>query len=378
MSLLGSFKEKTETMLDALELLVSTESPSKDLDAVSSCAKELARLGSSILGQEPEWLGDERPHLRWRFGNPPTVLILGHFDTVWPKGTVDRWPFSVHGDKATGPGIFDMKAGLIQGLFALGSLGDLSGIEVLFNSDEEIGSESSIRFIEKSARRASAVLVLEPSERGALKVARKGVASYVLNVEGRAAHSGLEPERGINAVVELAHQILEISSLARPEEGTTVTPTVTSAGTTSNTVPASARVAIDVRAKTVAELKRVDREMNDLSPRIDGAKLSLERKPPRLPLEREMSSRLFELALATAEEIGVSPLDGVEVGGGSDGNITASLGVPTLDGLGAVGNGAHAEGEHISVSAMPERAALVAALMDSVRSDKWRSGTDSS
>lgn len=378
MSLLGSFKEKTQTMLEALELLVNTESPSKDLDAVSSCAKELAKVGSSLLGQEPEWLGDERTHLRWRFGDPPTVLILGHFDTVWPKGTVDRWPFSIDGDKATGPGIFDMKAGLIQGLFALSSLGDLSGIEVLFNSDEEIGSESSIRLIEESARRASAVLVLEPSEDGALKVARKGVASYVLNVEGRAAHSGLEPERGINAAVELAHQIIEISKIAKPEEGTTVTPTLTSAGTTSNTVPASARLAVDVRAKTVGELGRVDKEMNELSARVEGAKLSLERKPPRLPLEREMSSDLFEQASIIAQDLGLPKLDGVEVGGGSDGNITASLGVPTLDGLGAVGRGAHAEGEHISISAMPERAALVAAFVGSLRGHQWQSGRVSS
>jgi len=369
MNLLDSLKKKTKAMLDSLETIVNTESPSKDLAAVRTCADELAKLGSAILGAEPERLGDEKRHLRWRFGDAPAVLILGHFDTVWPKGTVDRWPFSNDGDKATGPGIFDMKAGLIQGLFALGSLGDLSGIEILFNSDEEIGSESSIGFIEESARRASAVLVLEPSEGGSLKLARKGVASYVLRVEGRAAHSGLEPERGINAVVELAHQILEISRIGRQEVGTTVTPTVASAGTTSNTVPAAARVAVDVRAKTVAELERVDKELGDLSAKVEGAKLILERKPPRLPFEREMSSELFEKARDIAKDLGIPDLDGVEVGGGSDGNITAALGVPTLDGLGAVGKGAHAEGEHISISAMPQRAALVAALVDRLRSE---------
>lgn len=356
-------------MLDALELIVNTESPSKDLEAVRTCADEVARLGTLILGAEAERLGDEKRHLRWRFGDPPAVLLLGHFDTVWPRGTVERWPFSSDGDKATGPGIFDMKAGLIQGLFALGSLDDLSGIEILFNSDEEIGSESSIGFIEESARRASAVLVLEPSEGGSLKLARKGVASYVLSVEGRAAHSGLEPERGINAVVELAHQILEISRIGRQEVGTTVTPTMASAGTTSNTVPAAARIAVDVRAKTVPELERVDKEMGGLSPKVEGAKLILERKPPRLPFEREMSSELFEKARNIAKDLGLPDLDGVEVGGGSDGNITAALGVPTLDGLGAVGKGAHAEGEHISISAMPQRAALVAALVERLRSE---------
>lgn len=366
---LHSLQEKTKAMLDSLELIVNNESPSKDLEAIRTCADELAKLGTSILGAEPERLGAEKRHLRWRFGDGPAVLILGHFDTVWPRGTVDRWPFSSDGDKATGPGIFDMKAGLIQGLFALGSLGDLAGIEILFNSDEEIGSESSIGFIEESARRASAVLVLEPSEGGALKLARKGVASYVLSVEGRAAHSGLEPERGINAVVELAHQILEISRIGREEVGTTVTPTVASAGTTSNTVPAAARVAIDVRAKTVAELERVDKEMGDLSAKVEGSKLMLERKAPRLPFEREMSSGLFEKARDIAKDLGFPDLDGVEVGGGSDGNITAALGVPTLDGLGAVGKGAHAEGEHISISAMPQRAALVAALVERLRSE---------
>lgn len=355
-------------MLEALGNLVEIESPSSDLEALASCAKEVARLGTDLLGREPESIPvDGRVHLRWPAEGEPKVLVLGHFDTVWPMGTTARWPFSSDGEFATGPGVFDMKAGLVQGLFALASLEDRSGVEILFNSDEEIGSDSSKDLIEEGARRAKAVLVLEPSERGALKIARKGVATYKVEIKGKAAHAGLEPEKGINSLIDLAHQILFIKELARADLGTTVTPTLAAAGTAKNTVPAEAFFHIDVRGRTMSELERVDSEIRSLEAKVPGAELTVHTKPIRPPLELSASEMLFPIAAGVAKELGMGEMKGVEVGGGSDGNITAALGVPTLDGLGAVGEGAHAEGEKIVIKEMPARAALFAALVERLR-----------
>jgi len=205
--------------------------------------------------------------------------------------------------------------------------------------------------------------VLEPSADGALKIARKGVGMFQLEIVGRAAHAGLEPHRGINATVEAAHQVLAAAALARPDLGTTVTPSVIAGGTTINTVPANATVSIDVRATTTAEMTRVEDALQSLAPQLPGAGVKLVTRSVRLPFERAMSETLFARAQQRAAALGMSPLDGVEVGGGSDGNITAALGIPTLDGLGAVGANAHAEGEWVSLSAMTERAALVAGLV---------------
>ncbi|MDQ1697614.1 MAG: glutamate carboxypeptidase [Frankiaceae bacterium] len=263
----------------------------------------------------------------------------------------------------TGPGVFDMKAGLVQLFAALQSLGDLDGVGILVTSDEEIGSTTSQRLIEWTCRDAGAVLVLEPSADGALKIARKGVGMFHLEVTGRAAHAGLEPERGINATVEAAHQVLAALALARSTVGTTVTPTVVTAGTTVNTVPAAARVAVDVRAETADELRRVEAALQSFTPVLAGAALKVVTDSLRMPLERRHSSDLFKRAQHQAELMDLGPLDGVGVGGGSDGNFTAALGVPTLDGLGAVGGNAHAEGEWASAAAMPQRTALVAALV---------------
>jgi glutamate carboxypeptidase len=292
--------------------------------------------------------------------------VLAHLDTVWPAGTIARWPFSVDGDRATGPGAFDMKAGLVQALFALAALGetdlDRPPVVVLVTADEEIGSPGGREVIESVARDVSAVLVLEASETGRLKVARKGVSNYDLHVTGRSAHAGLEPEKGVNALVAAAGLVLAVEALAAPELGTTVTPTTATAGTTRNTVPATASVALDVRAATVAEQQRVDDGIRAL--RCDnGASLTIEGGVNRPPMEEETSSQLLALARRAAEGCGSGAIDVARVGGGSDGNLTAAMGVPTLDGLGAVGAGAHAEGEYVLVSSMPERAALLAALI---------------
>lgn len=351
-------------MIEELEALVQVESPSGDDEATAQAARLLDDLFLEHLGARGTWLADgARGHLLWSGGGPVEVLLLGHVDTVWPLGTTERWPFEVRDGRASGPGAFDMKAGLVQGIQALKKQPDLTGVAFLVTTDEEVGSPTSRRLIEQTAQGARAALVLEPSAAAALKSARKGVSNYSLLVHGRAAHAGLEPERGANAAVELSHQVLAMLELADVAAGTTVTPTVLAAGTTMNTVPASARVAIDVRAAEPAEQERIDTALRALVARTPGTSLELLGGPNRPPLPFSASADLLARARRLADELGLPPLADVAVGGGSDGNFTAGIGVPTLDGLGAVGDGAHAEGEHVLVEAMPQRAALVAALV---------------
>ncbi|MHB8452643.1 MAG: M20 family metallopeptidase, partial [Mycobacteriales bacterium] len=348
--------------------LVECESPSEDCAATARCADVVADLGATVLGNPPERLSvDGRTHLRWVVPGEPSVLLLGHLDTVWPLGTLARWPFAVDRDRASGPGVFDMKAGLVQLFATLGQLDDLTGIRVLVTSDEELGSPTSRKLVEDTARGARAALVLEPSAGGALKTARKGVSLYNLLILGKAAHAGLEPERGINAAVEAAHQVLALSAIAAPGEGTTVTPTVLGAGTTSNTVPAEARITVDVRAATAAEQHRVDAALHSLRPVLAGAAVGVEGGINRPPLDPTASRDLFTLASEVAVELGLPPLEEVHVGGGSDGNFTAGVGTPTLDGLGAVGDHAHAEGEWVSLPAIAERARLLARVLTCLR-----------
>jgi glutamate carboxypeptidase len=353
-------------MLADIETLVTCESPSADLAAVARSADLVAQLGARRLGTEPERIVlDGRTHLRWRWGSGPSrVLLLGHHDTVWPVGSLLTHPFTVDGGVLRGPGCFDMKAGLVMAMHAVASLADRSGVTLLVTGDEEIGSPSSRALIEAEAAGCAGALVLEASaDGGALKIERKGVSLYRVRVTGRAAHAGLEPERGVNATVELAHQVLAANALADSRRGTTVTPTVMSAGTTTNTVPAVGEFAVDVRARDAAEQNRVDAAMHALEPVLEGAALEVIGSPNRPPLAESSSAVLFARASELAVELGLEPLKGVAVGGGSDGNFTAGIGTPTLDGLGAVGGGAHADHEHVLVEELPGRAALVAALV---------------
>lgn len=357
-------------MLADLEALVCCESPTSDRAATRRCAEVFAEMGARLLRSQPEWLEHGgTAQLRWRFGQGDRVLLLGHLDTVWPHGTLDRIPFAVTDGKITGPGCFDMKAGLVQMLHALADLRAKSGPEVLegatilVTTDEEVGSPGARTLIQDEARRNQAVLVLEASADGALKTARKGAGCHRLHVVGRAAHAGLEPERGANAAVELAHQILAIVQLANPELGTTVTPSLTRAGDSANTVPSSAEVAVDVRAFSVEEQQRVGAGLAALTPHLEGTSLRVERGLESPPLPLEASRDLFARAEQAAARLGMAPLRGVVVGGGSDGNWTAAVGTPTLDGLGAVGGGAHADDEHVLADSMPERAALLAELV---------------
>ncbi|MFI9550059.1 M20 family metallopeptidase [Nonomuraea endophytica] len=345
-------------MLADLEELVRCESFSSDRAAVERSARTVARQGAKLLGATPEII--DGIHVRWTFGGAPRVLLLGHHDTVWPVGTLERLPWSVTDGIARGPGVFDMKAGLVQMFHALTRLPSLDGITVLVTGDEEIGSPTSRGLVEECARGRAATFVLEASaDGGALKTARKGASWYELIVYGRAAHAGLEPAKGVNAAIEAAHQILAVSRLAG-SDGTTVTPTLVSAGTTGNTVPERATVSVDVRVPTQQAQARIDKLMRALTPVLPGARLEVRGGQNRPPLEP--AAHLFELARRLATE----PLTGVAVGGASDGNFTAGVGCPTLDGLGAVGGGAHADDEHVVVDRLPVRARLLADLIAEV------------
>lgn len=352
-------------MIDKLEALVSSESPTSD---VKACART-GRVLFDIIDREPDEIvtSGGREHYVWRWPGARPVLMIGHLDTVWPSGTIRRWPFSTDGARATGPGIYDMKGGLVVAAEALRLLeerGSLHSVTLLVNSDEEIGSITSRALIEAEAETARAALILEGGlGDGRVKVARKGVGMYAIDVTGRASHAGLEPQKGINALVEAAHHVVRAAALGDPTNGTSVTPTVASAGTARNVVPAKARIDIDVRVTNEAEAERVDAALKGLAPVLDGAVVTITGGPNRPPMLRKMAERLYGIASSVAGELGFD-VGAAEVGGGSDGNFTAALGVETLDGLGAAGGGAHAEGEWIDLTSIPKRASLVAGLVE--------------
>lgn len=353
-----------DLVLADIETLVSCESPSDDLDAVARSADVVAALGERLLGAAPERIViDGRTHLRWRFGDP-VVLLVGHHDTVWPVGSLQRLPFRIDDGVLRGPGCFDMKTGVVMALHAVAALPDRIGVSILITGDEELGSPSSRELIEQEAVGCAAAFVLEAAaDGGAVKVARKGVSLYRMHVGGRAAHAGLEPERGVNAAVEAAHLLLAVAELGDPAVGTSVTPTLLRAGSTTNTVPSAAEFAVDVRVRTVAEQDRVDAALRAIPATLPGATVRVEGGPNRRPMEPGSSADLFRAAVAIAEQSGLTPFEGVAVGGASDGNFTAALGVPTLDGLGAVGGGAHADDEHVVVAMIPERIRLLQGLI---------------
>jgi glutamate carboxypeptidase len=365
-TLVDSLRAREDELVSRIRALVEAESWSEDVPALDACAELLDAIGTSMLGQAAaRGSVGGRPYLSWS-GDSPRVGLLGHFDTVWPTGTLGQRPVAVRGRRLYGPGVLDMKAGIVQGLAAASEIG-LDGMTILLTSDEELGSPHSRPLIEDLARDLDAVLVLEPASGASVKTARKGVGVYRMRVAGRAAHAGLEPELGINATVEAARAVLWATTLADTHAETTVTPTVVRGGVTVNTVPASAEVTFDVRAWAPAELDRVEVALSGYAPSIDGASVTIERDSWRPPLEAERSAALFELASRLAPDVGLSELTGRAVGGGSDGSLTAAIGTPTLDGLGAVGDGAHTEAEYVELDEVAPRAALVAALVDELR-----------
>ena len=351
-------------MVEQLGEFVNLESPSLDIEHLQVSAKYLAGLFAKVMGKPAEIIpGANGPHVHWKGGDDTKVLIVGHHDTVFPLGTTAKRPFSVDGDIARGPGIFDMKAGIVQAIHGLSAISDSSRVEMLITADEEVGSYASRELIESRARATGAVLVLEPSaDGGALKIARKGVGTFTVHIVGRASHAGLEPEKGVNALVELAAQVQRIVAMARVELGTTVTPTVATAGNSENVVPDAAMIKVDVRVVLPEEKERIELEMSQLKPVVEGATIKVSGSVNRPPMHESAGRALFGVAEVVAKDLGIKNLQGVAVGGGSDGNFTAAIGIPTLDGMGAVGGGAHAITEHVLISTMGERAALVAGV----------------
>jgi glutamate carboxypeptidase len=349
-----------EVLIDDIRRLVDVESPSREVAALTASAENLAALIEERTGRPASLVdGPEGPHVHWSGGGESKVLILGHHDTVFPIGALAERPFAVADGKMTGPGVFDMKTGIVQAIHATAELDDASGVEMLFTSDEEVGSSTSRALLEERAQACGNVLVLEPSaDGGAVKTGRKGTGTFEIVVTGRAAHAGLEPEKGVNALIEAAHQVIRVAGFAAPDAGTTVTPSVSSSGTADNVVPAEARVKVDVRVSGPDEKDRIEALMAALTPVDPEASISVTGRIGRPPMPESASETLFPLAREASPGIA-----GVAVGGGSDGNFTAALGVPTLDGLGAVGGGAHADHEWVDVATLPSRVELVRGIL---------------
>jgi len=358
-------------LLELIEALVAIESPSDDAAAVNRCGAELASrleaIGGAVTRIPSSAAGD---HLRVAFGSATRqILLLGHFDTVWPLGQLATMPVKREGGRLHGPGVFDMKAGIGLASLATRAVVEQQGLEtckvvMLWTTDEEVGSITSRALIEAEASKSEAVLVFEPSlPGGGLKTSRKGVGQFEMIARGVSAHAGLDPGKGVSAVRELARQVIAIDDLQDPAGGVTVTVGVIQGGTRANVVPAEARATIDARANTRADAERIERVIKALQPQLPGARLEVTGGFDRPPLERSPAVvKLFEMAKAVAADIGI-PLKEGGAGGGSDGNFTAAIGVPTLDGLGAIGDGAHALHEHVEIDALVPRAALIAGLL---------------
>ena len=358
-----------------LRRLTLFESPSLEKIPTDRCGSFLAaewkKRGAHVTVFPQKHRG---AHLRlaWSpssFRPKSQLLVLGHYDTVYPTGTLARTPFRISAGKAFGPGTFDMKAGIIQALFALEAVQQAriklaKQIVILWTSDEEIGSETSRKLIEKEAARSDAVFVLEPSlgPRGLLKTSRKGVGEAELIVHGLASHAGLAPEKGINAIHELAAQIVRIEKWKDLRRGVTINADIIEGGARTNVIAESAKATLDLRVWRTADMRLLEKRLYALKPIHAGARLEIHGGFNRPPLGRKHSAALFARAKALAAQMQLS-LDEAAAGGGSDGSFTAALGIPTLDGLGAVGDGAHSSHEHVLVKTMPDRAALLAALL---------------
>jgi len=371
---LSYLQNKRSHMVETLRSVVEHESPTLDKQLTDSMGHRIAQIFEDLTGGTTSVIANERygNHIRGEWGEgEEQILLLAHFDTVWRKGDIEKMPFRIEGDKAYGPGIFDMKGGLVQGIYAihaLATLGKRLGTKIvfLFTSDEEIGSPTSREIIEEEARRSKYVMVLEPSmgPNAALKTARKGVGRFYLEVNGVPSHAGADHQKGKSAIAELAHQVLYLHNLTDYDSGTTLNVGVISGGTTSNVVAAAAQADIDLRVTSQAEADRVIPLILGSTPQMEGTTLKISGGMNRPPMERtKQVAAMYELAKSIAQERLKFDLNEAATGGGSDGNFTAPI-VPTIDGLGAVGDGAHATHEHLLISHMPIRSALVAHLIE--------------
>ena len=371
--LLAYCQSELSAMTACLRQAVEIESPSLNKAAIDCLANFLAKecgkrggivqvldhpaAGSAVVAEFRGGAGEAKP-----------ILLLGHLDTVWEIGTLANMPFAVREGCAYGPGIFDMKSGIVCALWALQAAAALKlrlpgPVRLFLNADEEVSSFAFREELLAEARRARAVLVLEPAAaQGAIKTSRKGVGEFQVTVHGRSSHAGINPAAGVNAISELARQIPRIEKLARPKRGLTVNVDVIQGGTRVNVIPELAVARVDVRVPTARDSERIEAKMRALTPIHPEAKLEITGGVNRRPLERKMARALFEKARELGREMGLE-LAEASTGGGSDGNLTAALGIPTLDGLGGTGDGAHARHEHIILAELPGRAALLAALI---------------
>jgi glutamate carboxypeptidase len=361
-------------LLDTIGALVRLESPSTDRQAVERCGDEIRQRLAALGGKVSRIPGGNRgDHVRADFdGGPTRVMLLGHFDTVWPVGQLERMPLRQADGRLHGPGVFDMKSGIAAAMLAVRALTerklpDRPSLTILLTSDEEVGSETSRQTIEATALECQAVLVLEPSlPGGAAKTSRKGCGEFELIVHGVSAHAGLDPGKGASAIHELARQILAIEALQRLDLGITLNVGIISGGSRANVVADAARAIVDVRVPAMADATALEAQLRALRPALRGTRLEIRGSVGRPPLERSPQVvRLYELARDVARELGQDLGEGA-AGGGSDGNFTAAIGVPTLDGLGPRGDGAHAVHEHVEIDDLPWRAALLAGLLSRI------------
>ena len=370
------FEERLPAMVETIRAFAEIESPSDNKVAAD-------RMGAFLAGIFEELGGKARLHRTEDYGDNlqvdfagndgrKPVLLLGHFDTVYPLGTLATMPCRTDGDRLHGPGVLDMKSGIALTFYAVQALQKWHGgltrpVTIWLVSDEEVGSSSSRKITEELARASAAVLVLEPAAgtRGAVKTARKGVGEYTLTVKGVAAHAGLDPRKGHSAIAELARQITAIAKFNDLRSGVTVNPGVIRGGTRTNVIAAEAMVEIDARIKKAKQASGLERKMRALRPYDKRCELIIEGGINRLPMERTAGvAALYGMAKTIAGQVGWK-LEEAAVGGGSDGNFTAGIGIPTLDGMGGVGEGAHAVHEHIVISELPRRALLLAGVIES-------------
>jgi len=375
-ALLAYCESELDALMRCVRQAVEIESPSQNKAAIDRMANffaaEFRKRGAKARILSHPTAGSAVVAEFWeRARGTKPILLLGHLDTVWEIGTLAEMPFQVRGGRAYGPGIYDMKSGIVCGLWAVQALAALKitppgPVRFFLNADEEISSMAFRDELLAEAHRARAVLVLEPAAaQGALKTSRKGVGEFQITVRGRSAHAGINPSAGVNAISELARQIPRIEKLARPKRGLTVSVDVIQGGTRANVIPELAVARVDVRVPTGLDREKIEKRMRALAPIHPEAKLEVTGGVNRPPMERKMASALFRKARELGRQMGLELKEAV-TGGGSDGNFTAALGIPTLDGLGGTGDGAHARHEHVILRELPQRAALLAALMASL------------
>lgn len=372
-SMLAYGESQLDAMMACLQEAVEIESPSQNPAAIEPMAnlvaRELNQRGAQVQILANSSAGPAVTAEFWSGRNSAKpILLLGHLDTVWEVGSLQAMPFEVRDGRAYGPGIFDMKSGIVCGIWAVQTLQSLKvepagPVRFFLTPDEEVSSLAFREELLAEAAQARAVLVLEPAAaQGALKTARKGVGEFQVTVRGQSAHAGINPSAGVNAITELARQILRIEKLARPRRGLTLNVDVIQGGTRVNVIPELAVARVDVRVPTASDREKIENAMRALTPIHPEAKLEITGGVNRPPLERKMAVSLFRKARELGRQMGFE-LEEASTGGGSDGNFTAALGIPTLDGLGGTGDGAHARHEHVVISELPRRAALLAALL---------------